>query len=219
MRKFANEFKVGLFFVLCIVGLVYLVFSTGKVNVKKEGYRIYVLFDEVAGLNKKAPVALNGLEVGKVEDIRVVYEGDTTKIKLTLWLDKAARVRENPVISIKTMGLMGEKYIQIASHAGKSFVAPESVFAGKPYMDLDVVMEQAQSLSEDISGLTDEVKKIALDINDTVSQNKDNVNRIVESIEATTKNFEDFSADIKMHPWKILFKTKEEQIQERRRAQ
>ncbi|MDD5583507.1 MAG: MlaD family protein [Candidatus Omnitrophica bacterium] len=216
MRKHGNEFKVGLFFVLCIVGLVYLTFSTGKVNVKKEGYRIYALFDEVAGLNKKAPVALNGLEVGKVEDIRVVYDGDTTKIKLTLWLAKEAKVRENPVISIKTMGLMGEKYIQIASHEGKEFVAEGSVFDGKPYMDLDVVMEQAQSLTKDIGGLTEEVKKIAVNVNDTVSENKESVNRIMESIEITTRNFEDFSADIKMHPWKILFKTKEEQIRERK---
>ncbi|MDD5195975.1 MAG: hypothetical protein PHQ96_09965, partial [Candidatus Omnitrophica bacterium] len=96
------------------------------------------------------------------------------------------------------------------------FVAPESVFEGKPYMDLDVVMEQAQMLSEKVGGLTEEVKKIAVDINDTVSANKDNVERIMESIEATTKNFEDFSEDIKMHPWKILFKSKEDQIRERK---
>ncbi|MBU2102675.1 MAG: MlaD family protein [Candidatus Omnitrophota bacterium] len=219
MKKITNEFKVGFFIILCITGLVYLTFSTGKVQVKKEGYRIYAVFDEVAGLNKKAPVTLNGLEVGKVEDITVVYDEETTKIKLTLWLDQRARPRSDAVVSIKTMGLMGEKYIQISSRAGRDFIAPGAVLTGKPYMDLDVVMEQAQVLQEGIGGLTDEVKKLAVAINETVDENKDDISRIVENIESVTKNFEDFSADVKMHPWKILYKTKEEKVKGKRGEQ
>lgn len=210
MKKITNEFKVGLFIILCVTGLVYLTFSTGKVQVKKEGYRIYAVFDEVAGLNKKAPVTLNGLEVGKVEDIAVVYDEETTKIKLTLWLDQSARPRSDAVVSIKTMGLMGEKYIQIASRIGRDFIKPGAVLTGKPYMDLDVVMEQAQILQKDVGGLTEEVKKLAVAVNETVDENKDDISRIVENIESVTRNFEDFSADIKMHPWKILYKGKEE---------
>lgn len=194
MKKYGNEFKVGLFVVVCVVGISFLVVSTGKLNFKKEGYSIYVSFDDVAGLQKKAPVMLNGMEVGKVEDIAASYDNDQTKVVLKLWLEKNARVRDNALVSIKTLGLMGEKYIQIASHKGGAFVVPGSTLVGRPYLDLDAMMEQAQSISE-------EAKKLTELLSATAENNKDSITAIV-------KNFEELSADIKKHPWKLLYKTK-----------
>jgi phospholipid/cholesterol/gamma-HCH transport system substrate-binding protein len=194
MKKYGNEFKVGLFIIACVVGISYLVISTGKLNLKKEGYSIFVNFDEIAGLQKKAPVMLNGLEVGKVEDITVNYDNEQTKVVLRIWLDKNAKVRDNALVSIKTLGLMGEKYIQIASHKGGAFLKQDSVLEGRPYLDLDAMMEQAQGISE-------EAKKLTELLNSTAEDNKDSINAIV-------KNFEELSADIRKHPWKLLYKTK-----------
>ncbi len=204
--KNTNEFKVGLFVILCIFGLLYLVYSTGKLNIKKDGYHVYVVYDEVVGLEKKAPVMLNGLEVGKVEEIKVSYDNDKTQIVLKLWLDKQARIRENPVVSIKTLGLMGEKYIQISSSQGRDFVKPEAVLEGKPYLDMDALMEQAQSISKEVMG---EVNKLLASINGTVEDNKQSIGQIIKNLEVSSKNLEEFSAEIKSHPWKLLFKTKE----------
>lgn len=206
MKKITNEFKVGLFVILCLLGLVYLTYSTGKLNVKKEGYHIYVLFDEVAGLEKKAPVMLNGLEIGKVDDIKLSYDNDRTQVMLKLWINKEAKIRENPVIAIKTLGLMGEKYIQIASSGGRDFIEPGATLGGKPYLDLDALLEEAQTISKDIS---QQVNKLVVSLNTTVDENKGNVSSIIKNLEVTSKNFEEFSADIKSHPWKLLFKTKE----------
>jgi phospholipid/cholesterol/gamma-HCH transport system substrate-binding protein len=204
--KNTNEFKVGLFIILCILGLAYLAYSTGKLNIKKAGYNIYVVYDEVVGLEKKAPVMLNGLEVGKVEDLKVSYDNDKTQIVLKLWLDEQAKIRENPVVSIKTLGLMGEKYIQISSSQGKDFVKPETVLKGKPFLDMDGLMEQAQSISKE---LVVSANKLLASINGTVSDNKESIAQIIKNLEASSKNFEEFSSDIKRHPWKLLLKQKE----------
>lgn len=206
MKKYTNEFKVGLFVLFCLVGLFYISYRTGKMNIKKDGYYIYVLFDEVAGLEKKAPVMLNGLEVGKVEDIDISYENDKTQIVLKLWLEKQAKIRENPKVSIKTLGLMGEKYIQISSSEGKNFIAPGELIPGKPYLDLDALMEQAQAISKDISK---QIDKLLASLNTTLDENKDNLAQIIKNLGAASSNFEEFSEDIKKHPWKLLFKTKE----------
>jgi phospholipid/cholesterol/gamma-HCH transport system substrate-binding protein len=206
MKKYTNEFKVGLFVILCILGLIYLTFSTGKVNLKKDGYYIYVILNEVAGLEKKAPVMLNGLEVGKVDDIKINYDNDKTQIMLKIWLDKGAKIRANPIISIKTLGLMGEKYIQIASSEGKEFIRPETILYGRPYLDLDALMEQAQTISKEI---TQQLNTLLASLNNTLEDNKGNISAIIKNLEATSENFEEFSADIKRHPWKLLFKTKE----------
>lgn len=188
MKKFTNEFMVGLFIVLCLAGLWYMLYSTGKLNIKKAGYNIYVSFNEVAGLQKNAPVMINGLETGKVEEIKFCYDNDRTSVILKLWLDESAKVRANPKISIKNLGLMGEKYIQISSFEGKEFIHPGIVIVGEPYVDLDAMMAK---------------------VNGTLDDNKGNINSIVKNLEMTSKNFEEFSDDLKRHPWKLLFKGKE----------
>lgn len=195
MKKINNEFKVGFFVLLCILGLIYLVFSTGKVSFKKDGYYIYAAFNDIAGLDKKAPVMLNGLEVGKVEDIKVSYDDDKTRILLKIWLEKKAKVRQNAKVSIKTLGLMGEKYIQISSIEGNGFISPETVLEGMPYLDLDAIMEQAQGITRSL--------------NLTLDNNKDTITQILKNLEISTEYFKEFSDDIRKHPWKLLFKGKE----------
>jgi len=206
MKKMSNDFKVGLFVIFCVLGLIYLTFSTGKITIKKGGYYLYVTFNEIAGLETKAPVMLNGLEVGKVEDIKVSYDDDKTQIMLKLWLEGDARIRKDAVVSIKTLGLMGEKYIQISSVNGTEFIAAETTLAGKPYMDLDAMMDQVRIVTQDI---TQQVNKLLASITDTLDVNKPGISQIVKNLENTSKNFEEFSEDIKRHPWKLLIKTKE----------
>ena len=194
-KKFGNEFKVGLFVIICIIGLAYLTFRTGKVDFRKKGYYIYAVFYDVAGLEKKSPVMLNGLEVGKVDDIDVAYENDKTKIILKLWLDDSAKIRGNPVVSIKTLGLMGEKYIQISATKGDSFVKPDAYLQGKPYHDMDEVIDEVHQLTSSVNKLVDE--------------NKDKISEMVTNLEATSQNLEELSDDLKRHPWKLLFRSKD----------
>ena len=181
MKKYAHEFKVGIFILLCLVGLAYLTLSTGKVKFGEKGYNIYVIFNELAGLNTKAPVMLNGFDVGKVDEIKLSYDNEKTLIALKLWLKDGVKVREGSEVSIKSLGLMGEKYIQISSSKSTNFLEPEAVIYGKPYVDIDTLVSS---------------------LNTTMDENKDRLNN-------TAKNFEAFSDDIRKHPWKLLIKTKE----------
>ncbi|MCF7870094.1 MAG: MlaD family protein [Candidatus Omnitrophica bacterium] len=199
MKKYGNEFKVGLFFLICILGLAAITFKTGKINFKKEGYNLYVTFNQVAGLDVKAPVMLNGYEVGEVEEVKVVSQEDKTHILLKLLIDQGIKIRINPKVSIKTLGMMGEKYIQITSHTGKGFLKPDSRLEGKPYVDTD-------DLIDNVNNLTEEVKKLTTNLNYTVKDNQDKISRMISNLEVTSQNLEEFSADIKSHPWKLLFK-------------
>jgi ABC-type transporter Mla subunit MlaD len=97
---------------------------------------------------------------------------------------------------------MGEKYIQITSRQG-NFIKPENKLEGKPYMDLDAMMEQAKVLTE-------EAKNLAASLNYTVSDNKQRISAIIKNLESTSNNIEELSADLKSHPWKLLSKPKKE---------
>jgi len=201
-KKYGNEFKVGIFVVICIIGLVYLTVSTGKLNVKQGGYYIYVIFDDIAGLDVKAPVMLNGREVGKVDSIEISYKDNTTKNILKLWLPDDAKVRSQATVAIKTLGLMGEKYIQISSNEGTDFLASNTILTGKAFMDLDVLMDQADAIS-------DEVKKLTMALNNTLEGNQDEISRIIANLEGTSQNIQELTEDIKRNPWKLLHKPRE----------
>jgi len=215
-NKYGNEFKVGIFVILCIVALAYLTVSTGKLNLKQGGYYIYVVFDDIAGLDTKAPVMLNGREVGKVEDIEISYKDNMTKNVLKLWLSDNAKIRKQAVVSIKTLGLMGEKFIQISSNEGAEFLAPNATLVGKPFMDLDVLMDQAELVAGDIdellnnvNSLTDEVKKLTMSLYDTVEGNQDKISRIIANLELTSENIQELTEDIKRNPWKLLHRPRQ----------
>ncbi|UCC94537.1 MAG: MCE family protein [Candidatus Omnitrophota bacterium] len=208
--KYTKEFKVGVFFIICVLGLFYLTYSTGKISIRREGYFVDVVFDEIAGLEKNAPVMLNGLEVGKVKDINIHYADDETRVILKVWLAKEAKVRTNPVVSIKTLGLMGEKYIQISSSKGKGFIEPDTTLIGKSYTDMDALMDEAQNISK-------EVKKLTQTLNSTVEGNQDRVTQMMQNLETTTKNLEEMTEDIKRHPWKLLFRGKEKRTRRRKK--
>ncbi len=199
MKKYGNEFKVGLFIIICLLGLAFLTLSTGKLDFQKEGYNIYVAFDQVSGLDVKAPVMLNGYEVGEIEEVKVVSGEDRTKIVLKLIIEEGIKIRSNPKVSIKTLGMMGEKYIQISSYQGKGFIPAGSTLEGRPYIDMDALLDN-------VNNLTEEVKKLTKNLNYTVEDKQDEISRMVDNLEATSKNLEEFSADIKSHPWKLLFK-------------
>ncbi len=212
-KTWTTEFKVGAFVVLCLLGLFYMTYRTGKMDFRSKGYFVYVIFDEAAGLGEKAPVMLNGLEIGRVQFIYPFYEDEATKIKLKLWLQENAKIREGSRISIKMMGLMGEKYIHIASSISDQFIATESILKGEAYVDMDVfirnlnyaVEENRQNISQAIENLN----KLLVHLNETVGGNQESLARTIHNFETTSQNFEEFSDDLKRNPWKLLFRAKE----------
>ena len=208
-KKYGNEFKIGIFVIICLLGLGYITLRTGNFNIKKEGYNIFVVFPEVAGLEANAPVMLNGLEVGRVENMEASYDNDETCVLLKLWIDGKAKIRENPEVSIKTLGLMGEKFIQISARKGEGFVKPEDRLYAKGPTDLDQLVERAEVISQNTNELLLEVRKLTENLNSTLEDNRGSVDNIIKNLEATSVNLEEFSGDIKKHPWKLLIKTKE----------
>ncbi|MDP8264662.1 MAG: MlaD family protein [Candidatus Aceula lacicola] len=212
--EWTNEFKVGAFVILCVLGFSYMMYSTGKLDIKSnEGYFVDVVFEESAGLEPKAPVMLNGLEIGKVAEITPSYKDDKTQITLKLWLENKAKIREGSAISIKMMGLMGEKYIQIMSSDNDNFVSSGATLKGEKYVDLDVFIRNLNEIAEenrkDIKDAIKNFDKLLVSLNDTMDDNQESLGQTIKNFEQTSQNFEEFSDDLKRNPWKILFKTKE----------
>jgi len=113
MKPIEFEIKIGLFVFVGLILLTVITFSIGDFFFKP-GYNIEVVLNFANGVQESAPVRLAGIEVGEVKDASVFKneEGDTM-VKLKLWLTNEARVEEDSKVLINTLGLIGEKYVEI----------------------------------------------------------------------------------------------------------
>lgn len=111
MRKFDMELAAGFFLLLGIISLAFISIKLGKIEVLgASGYILYADFDKAGGIRKGAAVEIAGVEVGRVKDISL----KDYLAHVELFINSTVRIQEDAIASIKTKGLIGEKYIQIS---------------------------------------------------------------------------------------------------------
>lgn len=209
MRKISNEIMTGIMVLICIGLLIFFLYKTGKIGFRPEAYEIKAVFNTAGGLEKNAPVMLAGVEVGEVKDIALEY-GDETKIILTLQVDSKAKIRTDSTASINTLGLMGEKYVEVSrGSAGTAFLKPGSTIAGEDPFQFEKIAKKGEEIAETLDDTLKDIRVLVNNLNGVVTDNKKGIDSIVADLEVTAQNFKEFSDDIKRHPWKLLIKGKE----------
>ena len=209
-KKLNNEVKTGIMIVFCILILIGVLFRMGAFDFNRQGYNISVLFNFANGIEKNAPVMLAGVEVGKVEGISIQY-GDETKVALELWVDSGAKLREDSEVYISTLGLMGEKYIEITPGSrGAAFLEAGNTIVGQDPMRMEKLMAKGEAIADNLDKTLVDVRRLVSNVDDVVVTNRDEIDGIITNLESTAKNFEEFSSDIKAHPWKLISKPKKE---------
>lgn len=113
MKKNSLELFVGLFMVIGFGALVYLALQLGEVPFLTRGstYIVYAEFDNVAGVKKGAAVQVAGVVVG---DVSKVTLGEDEVAVLSLKLDNNLELPLDSMASVKSQGIIGDKYIQLS---------------------------------------------------------------------------------------------------------
>jgi phospholipid/cholesterol/gamma-HCH transport system substrate-binding protein len=121
MERSKLNLAVGVFVILGILALGYLSIKLGRVSLfGTGGYLITADFPSVGGLKAGSSVEIAGVEVGRVESIRLVnYEA-----RVVLRLNSDVKIQEDSIASIKTKGLIGEKYIRINPGGSDRLIPP-----------------------------------------------------------------------------------------------
>jgi phospholipid/cholesterol/gamma-HCH transport system substrate-binding protein len=112
---------VGLFLVLGILALGYLSIKLGRVSfLGGGGYPVIVEFPSVGGLKAGSSVEIAGVEIGRVESIGLAdYQA-----RVVLRLNRDVQLQEDSIASIKTKGLIGEKYVRISPGGSDKVIPP-----------------------------------------------------------------------------------------------
>jgi phospholipid/cholesterol/gamma-HCH transport system substrate-binding protein len=122
MHKYGKETWVGIFVLIGLLCVGYLTIKLGKMEVfSDDGYMLTARFANVSGLRTGADVELAGVPVGKVAEIRL--DPQTDAAILTLRIQKGVALTDDVIASVKTSGLIGDKYVKLAQGGSPDMLA------------------------------------------------------------------------------------------------
>lgn len=113
MKKSSIEMAVGIFVIIGFLCVGYLTIKLGKMELMGDNYySLFAKFDSAAGLKPGSNVEIAGVQIGQVESISLEPVMQVAKVELKI--ENGIELNDDVIASIKTAGLIGDKYITIS---------------------------------------------------------------------------------------------------------
>ena len=140
MKKLDLELTVGLFIIAGILCLGYLSIKLGKMEmIRGNGYDTYALFSNTGGLRTGSPIVIAGVDVGRVKSILL----ENYEARVVLHLPENVKIQEDAIASIKTKGLIGERYVEITPGGSEKMIGPGGrIRETQPAVDLEELISK-----------------------------------------------------------------------------
>jgi len=204
-----TELKVGVFAIIVILVLSYMTFKVGGLGITlKKGYRLYVVFDDISGLDIKSRVKIAGVDAGIVEKIAL----KNGKAELTLLMEPDVKIYEDAEASLKVAGFLGDKNLVLWSGTPAHALLQEgdSIKKTKPALDIDQLANELTSAATYISDLAETIqsifgesekkslkeaihnlKAITENVNEVVKENREPLRNILARLEKLSNSLGD----------------------------
>ena len=112
MKKYSIETAVGVFVVVGLICVGYMTVKLGKVSLfGEDAYPLTARFASVSGLRVGSAVEVYGIEVGSVMHLGIDAEKQMGVVGMKI--NRGVKVYDDAVATIKTAGLIGDKYVNI----------------------------------------------------------------------------------------------------------
>ncbi len=165
-RRGKTEVIVGIFVMASILLLVILVVIIGRrQNIFERRYDINAFFNSVGGLQTGAEVLLAGINVGFVRSIEF-GPSNRVRVDMSIKVAEQQRVRSDSVATIRTMGLMGDKYVALTvGSSNEPEIPPDGTIKTQEIFELTDLIEEARpaigDLESSIKNISDITERLA----------------------------------------------------------
>ncbi len=144
MQKYTMETTVGVFVVIGLLLISFMTMNLGHVSLFGDNaYPLSARFNSVTGLRSGSPVYMLGLEVGKVGRLTMDQEAQQAAVEIRI--RKGVRVYDDAIASIKTEGLIGDRYLSIDPGGAGTLLEPGgTITETQPALDVaDLISKYA----------------------------------------------------------------------------
>jgi phospholipid/cholesterol/gamma-HCH transport system substrate-binding protein len=126
MKKYSIETVVGIFIVIGLICVGYMTVKLGKVSLFGEDtYPLYARFASVSGLRVGSSVEIYGIQVGSVTSLGIDFERQMGVVGIKI--SKETKVYDDAAATIKSSGLIGDKYVKIDPGGAGEVLKPRGI--------------------------------------------------------------------------------------------
>ena len=159
-----RRFRVGIVVLIALIVVMIGIFMVGqRANLFRKKFPYETRFDSASGLVAGNPVRLNGVTVGNVLEVILSPDPADRTVRVVYDVDRRAapRLRKGTRAAIKTIGLLGDKYVELE---GGTAEEPEVEIGGTippaPGAGIEKLLEGGGDLLADLSGIARSLKNI-----------------------------------------------------------
>ncbi|MGD8255205.1 MAG: outer membrane lipid asymmetry maintenance protein MlaD [Syntrophobacterales bacterium] len=117
MKKYAMETAVGIFVVIGLFCVGYMTVKLGNVGLLgDDSYSLFARFTSVSGLRTGSSIQMLGIEIGRVDTLTMDQENQMAVAEFRI--NKGIRIYDDAIASIRTEGLIGDRYVSIDPGGG-----------------------------------------------------------------------------------------------------
>ena len=137
MKQSSVELGVGVFVLLGIICMGYLTIRLGEIEVLGDKtYMLNARFRSVTGLRAGAQVEIAGVQVGQVDSIALDPKDQMAMVRLKV--KEAIVLGDDVIASVKTAGLLGDKYILLSPGGSDKILKPgDMIIETEPVLDIE----------------------------------------------------------------------------------
>ncbi|MCY4444344.1 MAG: MlaD family protein [Proteobacteria bacterium] len=196
MKKLTTEFRVGIFTILSIAALSYILFLlNSKYFSSKKTISHYTLTNNAKGVVNMTNVRAGGVTVGQVTGIKL--KGQMTQIYFAI--DSSILIPEGSKMELRTRGLLGETFLEVvrAPDSGRYIAEGDLVPMNTQFVDFSDLIRIIGSIAVDVKHVTESFSNLVKKdshgksrietVFDGVEQSTTDLRRIIQSNEAQVK--------------------------------
>lgn len=142
MKQSSVELGVGIFVLLGVLCIGYLTLRLGEVQVLGDKhYTLNARFKAVTGLRPGAQVEIAGVQVGQVDAITLDPQDLVAMVRLKI--REGILLQDDSIASVKTAGLLGDKYIQLSPGGSDTLLKPGGLIVEtEPALDIEALISK-----------------------------------------------------------------------------
>ena len=123
MKRYSTETIVGIFMLIGLICVGYMTVKLGNLSIFGENsYAVFARFNSISGLRIGSPVEMLGVEIGRIESLNIDQKDQLAIVKMKI--RKGIKIYGDAIASIKTSGLIGDRYVSIDAGGADKLLEP-----------------------------------------------------------------------------------------------
>lgn len=194
--KISKELKIGIYFTLMIVALVWGVNFLKGMDIFGKVNKFYAVYENVEGLQTTNPVYIKGMKVGTVTKIKL--EQKQKKFVVELQIKSDYKIPEKSIAYLYSADIMGTRAIKIKMIDSPEFLkSGDQISAAIEEDMLSLLSEDLPSIKDGLKGALNEIDTTFKNINSLLSEKTINsLSNAISSLEGTMRNIESLSVTL-----------------------